>query len=67
MGSAVFLFEGRADGLGAGGCVAGADVDFFCCAGAGTVMINTIGHVAGNTAVLMTGLTGLFGRIVVHG
>lgn len=63
----VFLFESRANGICAGGRIAGTDVDLFGGTGAGAVMINAIGYVTGNTAVLMTGLTGLFRGIVVHG
>ena len=65
--SVVFLFEGGTDGICTGSCIAGTDVDLFCCTSAGTVMIDAVGYVTGNTAVLMAGLTGFFGRIVVHG
>ena len=59
-----FLLEGCADGIRAGGCIAGADVDLFSGANACAVVVNAIGDVAGNAGILMTGLTGFFGRIV---
>ena len=61
-----FLLEGCADGIRTGGCVAGADVDLFCCAGAGAVMVCAVGYVAGNAVVFFAGFAGLFRRIVVH-
>lgn len=67
VGSAVFLLEGCADGICAGGRIAGTDVDLFGGAGAGAVVVYAVGHVAGNAGVLVAGLTGLFRRIVVHG
>ena len=65
-GSVVFLLEGCADGVCAGGCIAGTDVDLFRCAGAGAVMICAVGYVAGNAVVFFTGFAGFFRRIVVH-
>ena len=62
-----FLLEGCADGIRTGGCVAGADVDLFCRAGAGAVMVCAVGYVAGNAVVFFAGFAGSFGRIVVHG
>ena len=61
-----FLLEGCTDGVRAGGCVAGADVDFFCRAGAGAVVVRAVGDVAGNAVIFLAGLTGFFRRIVVH-
>ena len=61
-----FLLEGCADGIRTGGCVAGADVDLFCRAGAGAVMVCAVGYVAGNAVVFFAGFAGLFRRIVVH-
>ena len=61
-----FLLEGCADGVRAGGCIAGADVDLFCRAGAGAVMVCAVGYVAGNAVVFFTGFAGLFRRIVIH-
>ena len=61
-----FLFEGCADGIRTGGCVAGTDIDFFGSAGACAVVIYAIGHITGNAVVFFTGFTGSFGRIVVH-
>ena len=66
FGSGVFLLEGCADGVCAGGCIAGADVDFFSGAGACAVVISAVGHVAGNAVVFFAGFTGFFRRIVVH-
>ena len=64
--SAVLLLEGRADGVCAGGRIAGTDVDLFSGAGAGAVVIYAVGDVTGNTVVLVAGLAGLFRGIVVH-
>ena len=64
--SSGFLLEGCAYRVGAGCCVAGADIDPFRRAGAGSVMICTVGYIAGNTVVFFAGLTGFFRRIVVH-
>lgn len=61
-----FLFEGCADGVRAGGCVTGTDVDLFSGTGAGSVVIYAVGYVAGNAVIFFAGLTGLFRRIVVH-
>ena len=60
------MLEGCANGIRAGGCVAGADVDFFGGTGAGAVMVNAIGYVAGNPVVFFAGFAGSFGRIVIH-
>ena len=60
------MLEGCADGVCAGGCVAGAYVDFCCCAGVGTIVINAVGYITGNAFVLVAGFAGFFGRIVVH-
>ena len=60
----MFLFECCADGVCAGGCIAGADIDFFSSASAGAVVIYAVGNIAGNAGVLMTSFAGLFGRIV---
>ena len=60
------MLEGCANGIRAGGGVAGADVDLFGCAGACAVVINAVGYVAGNTVVFFAGLAGFFRRIVVH-
>jgi hypothetical protein len=60
------LLEGCTNGICAGGCVAGADIDLFGCAGACAVVIDAVGYVAGNTMVFFAGLTGSFGGIVVH-
>ena len=62
----VLLLKGSADGICAGVCIAGTDVDFFGGTGAGTVVIYAVGYIAGNTDVLMAGFAGLFRRIVVH-
>ena len=62
-----FLLEGCADSICAGGGIAGTDIDFFGCAGACAVMINTVGYITGNTVVFFTGFAGFFRRIVVHG
>ena len=64
--SAVFLLEGCANGIRAGGGVAGADVDLFGGAGACAVMVYAIGYVAGNTVVFFAGFTGSFRGIVIH-
>ncbi len=61
-----FLLEGCANGICAGGCVAGADIDLFGCAGACAVVIDAVGYVARNTVVFFAGFTGSFGGIVVH-
>ena len=47
--SDVSLLEGRTDGIGAGGCIAGTDCDLFCGAVAVAVMIDTVAHIAGDT------------------
>ncbi len=60
------MLEGGADGIRAGGCVAGTDVNFFGGTGAGTVMVYAVGNVTGNTVVFFAGFTGSFGRIVIH-
>ena len=65
--SVCFLLEGCADGVRAGGRVAGTDVDLFRGAGACAVVISAVGHVAGNAVVFFAGLAGFFRRIVVHG
>ena len=62
-----FLLEGCADGVCAGGRVAGADVDLFSRTGAGAVVIRAVGYVAGNAVIFFAGLAGVFRRIVVHG
>ena len=61
------MLEGCADGVCAGGCVAGADVDFFSCAGAGAVVVRAVGYVTGNAVIFFAGFAGFFRRIVVHG
>ena len=60
------MLEGCANGIRAGGCIAGADVDLFGSAGACAVMIDAVGYIAGNTVVFFAGFTGSFGGIVVH-
>ena len=60
------MLEGCANGIRAGGGVAGADVDLFGCAGACAVVINAVGYVAGNTVIFFAGFTGSFRGIVVH-
>ena len=62
----VFLLKGSADGICAGVCIAGTDVDLFCGAGVCAVVINAVGYVAGNAAVCVAGLAGLFIGIGVH-
>lgn len=62
----IFLLKGSADGVCAGVCVAGADVDFFSGAGIGAVMIDAVGYVTGNAIVCVACLTGLFIGIGVH-
>ena len=64
--SVAFLLKGCANGICAGGCVAGTDVDLFGGTGAGAVVIYAIGYVTGNTVVFFAGLAGFFRRIVVH-
>ena len=54
------LLEGSADGVCAGVCIAGTNIDLFCGAGACAVVVNTVGNIAGNAAVGVAGLTGLF-------
>ena len=61
------MLEGCADGVRAGGCVAGTDVDLFSRTGAGAIVVRTVGYVAGNAVVFFAGLAGFFRRIVVHG
>jgi hypothetical protein len=61
------LLEGCADGVCAGGCVAGADVDLFSRTGAGAVVIRAVGYIAGNAVIFFAGLAVFFRRIVVHG
>ena len=61
-----FLLEGCADGVCAGGRVAGSDVDLFSRTGAGAVVIRAVGYVAGNAVIFFAGVAGFFRRIVVH-
>ena len=61
------MLKGCANGICAGGCVAGTDIDLFGSAGARAVMVNAVGYVTGNTVVFFAGFAGSFGRIVVHG
>ena len=61
------MLKGCANGIRAGGCVAGTDIDLFGSAGARAVMVNAVGYVTGNTVVFFAGFAGSFGRIVVHG
>ena len=64
--SVCFLLEGSADGICAGGSIAGADVDLFSRTGAGAVVIRAVGYIAGNAVIFFAGLAGFFRRIVVH-
>ena len=59
-----FLLKGCANGVRAGGRVAGADVYPLGCAVVVAVMINTVGDVARNALVAFAGLTCFFSRIV---
>ena len=54
------LLERRADCVCAGRCVAGADIDFFCCASGVAVVVNAIGNVANNAAVAFAGVLFIF-------
>lgn len=58
--SGCFLLEGSADGICAGGSVAGADVDLFSGASVGAVVIYAVGYVARNAFIASAGLAGLF-------
>lgn len=58
--SGCFLLEGSADGICAGGSVAGADINFFSGASVGTVVIYAVGYVARNAFIAFAGLAGLF-------
>lgn len=59
-----FLLKGCANGVRAGGRVAGADVYPLGCAVVVAVMINTVGDVARNALIAFAGLTCFFSRIV---
>ena len=58
--SVCFLLEGSADGICAGGSIAGADVDLFSGAGVGAIMIYAVGYITANAFVTSAGLAGLF-------
>ena len=58
--STVLLLEGRADGVCAGGRIAGTDVDLFSGAGAGAVVIYAVGNVANNAVVAFAGVLFIF-------
>lgn len=58
--SVCFLLEGSADGICAGGSIAGADVDLFSSAGVGAIMIYAVGYITANAFVTSAGLAGLF-------
>ncbi len=63
--SVCLLLEGCANGIGIGVCIAGADIDLLCDAGAGAVVVNAVCHIAGNAGVGVAGLAGSFVAIVV--
>ena len=50
-----FLFEGGADGVCAGGGIAGSDVYRFGCAGAVLCVIGAVGNIAYNAVVAFAG------------
>lgn len=58
--SVCFLLEGSADGICAGGSIAGADVDLFSGAGVGAIMIYAVGYITANAFVTSAGLAGFF-------
>lgn len=58
--SVCFLLEGSADGICAGGSIAGTDVDLFSGAGVGAIMIYAVGYITANAFVTSAGLAGLF-------
>ena len=58
--SVCFLLEGSADGICAGGSIAGADVDLFSGAGVGAIVVYAVGYVAANAFVASAGFAGLF-------
>ena len=58
--SAVLLLEGRADGVCAGGRIAGAYVDLFGCASGAAIVVNAVGNVANDAAVAAAGVLFIF-------
>jgi hypothetical protein len=59
------LLEGCADGVGAGGCIAGAYRDLFCGAIGLTVMINTILYLANDAVDVLLAVICLAAAILV--